>query len=311
MRNQGLNSKPRSASTPSFAPPRLVRGHATLGTYPASAYDEPLHPTNPFRRFRPTAPAFEPLTLPGGEGESDVEEETTPSGCRCKTGCQKTLCGCYKKQELCTPACSCSNCQNGQPPLACELCADRFRTPGTLAEHRRSSHSPDKHICPDCRATFSSSDALVQHAASHDNPATSHLDRLAGPVATLVETQNSRQDDSDNEDTPASRWEEERETFRERARLLGKFTKREGPGGYDEYVFADGKLRSGPIGSGYFGKTACFDAPPVFCRKREDFSDWARQIGRKLYNDTVCFPTSQLQVNYVFSRIGGKVAEHF
>ena len=160
-------------------------------------------------------------------------------------------------------------------------------------------------------STFSSSDALVQHAASHDNPAASNLDRLAGLVATLVEAQNPGRDDSDDEDTPASRWEEEREAFRERARLLGKFTKRAGPGGYDEYVFSDGRVMSGPIGSGYFGKTACFDAPPVFCGKREDFSDWARQMGRKLYNDTVCFPTSQLQVDYVFSRLGGRAAEHF
>ena len=73
-------------------------------------------------------------------------------------------------------------------------------------------------------------------------------------MATLVETQNSgHHDDSDDEDTPASR----------------------------------------------------------FCGKKEDFSDWARQMGRKLYNDTVCFPTSQLQVDYVFSRLGGKAAEHF
>ena len=307
-----LGTKPRTASAPSFVPPKLVRGHATLGTSPASAYDEPLHPTNPFRRFRPTAPAFEPLTLRGGPGGRDTAEEVTPSGCRCKTGCQKTLCGCYEKQELCTPPCSCSNRQNGQPPLACETCADRFWTPGTLAEHSHFNHSPDKHIFPDCCATFISSDALVQHAVSLDDPTTSNLDRLASLVATLVEFKNSgHHNDNDDEDMPASRWEEEREAFRKHARSLRKFTKREGPGGYDEYVFADGCVMSGPIGFGYFGKTACFDATPVFCGNKEDFSNWARQMGRKLYNDTVCFPTTPLQVDYIFSRLGGKAAEHF
>ena len=138
---------------------------------------------------------------------------------------------------------------------------------------------------------------------------TSEIDRLAGLVATLVETQtNNNQADSDDDDTPASRWEEEREKFRNEIRRLGKATRRKAPGGYEEYLFANGTVLSGPIGSGYVGKAACFDSPPQFCGKREEFSDWARQMGRKLYNDAVCFPIPALQVDYIFSKLGGKGA---
>ena len=307
-------TRPKTASAPSSGPPKLVRSHATLGTSHASGSDVPLHPTNPFRRLRPTAPAFDPLTLRGGAGEEDTEDETEPPGCRCKTGCQKNVCGCYKKQELCTPACSCSNCHNERPPLACGTCSDRFWTAGTLAVHRRLDHAAlDKHICPECRSMFSSSDALVEHAAADHAPPASEIDRLASLIATLVGTQanTTHEDESDDEETPATRWAEEREKFQETGRRKGKATRRKAPGGYDEYLFSDGTVLSGPIGSGYFGRTACFDAPPIFCGKREEFSDWVRQMGKKLFNDTVCFPTPALQVDYVFSRLGGKAAEHF
>ena len=82
----------------------------------------------------------------------------------------RRLCaGAIRDKSYVPPACSCSNCQNGQPPLACETFLERFWTPQALAEHRRLDHpAPDKHVCPECRSAFSSSDALVQHAATHD-----------------------------------------------------------------------------------------------------------------------------------------------
>ena len=33
-------------------------------------------------------------------------------GCKCKSGCKSSRCGCKKQSNFCGPGCECHNCQN-------------------------------------------------------------------------------------------------------------------------------------------------------------------------------------------------------
>jgi hypothetical protein len=83
------------------------------------------------------------------------------------------------------------------------------------------------------------------------------------------------------------------------------------PAGYIAWRFPDGTIQSGPIGSGDFGEKACNPDPPKFCGERSEFLDWWRKMGIKLRSDTVCFPTAQQQVDFIYLRLGGAAAKQY
>ena len=38
-------------------------------------------------------------------------------GCKCRTGCKSRVCGCRRKQKLCSEGCECTNCGNNASPV--------------------------------------------------------------------------------------------------------------------------------------------------------------------------------------------------
>ena len=57
------------------------------------------------------------------------------NGCKCKTGCSSSRCGCRKKSVFCGPGCYCSNCKNvptsSQRPVDTEDSRDEVLTSDT------------------------------------------------------------------------------------------------------------------------------------------------------------------------------------
>ena len=42
-------------------------------------------------------------------------------GCKCTTGCKSKVCGCKKREILCSEGCQCTNCENINSPSTHEL----------------------------------------------------------------------------------------------------------------------------------------------------------------------------------------------
>jgi hypothetical protein len=75
-------------------------------------------------------------------------------GCKCTTGCKNKVCGCKKRETLCSEGCQCTNCENINSPSNHEP-NDRQNDPNsTMSEEEVASDTDEESDDEDDFADF-------------------------------------------------------------------------------------------------------------------------------------------------------------